>query len=105
MSDAGSPGPRPERDEVRVRRAPRIVSFLLAGALLGAIVALVLTLAFPPNSEFPASQVFGFLLLMGVVAGGALGAVVALVFDRVLSRRTRVLAAERELGTERDDRP
>lgn len=100
----GPEAPRAERDEVHVRRAPRILSFLLTGAALGAVVALLLTLAFPANGEFPASQVFGFLLLICAIAGGALGAVVALVLDRVLSRRTRVLSAEHEVTVE-PDRP
>jgi hypothetical protein len=83
-------------EQVRLRRSPKILSFLLAGALLGAIVALILTLAFPPNNEFPASQVFGFLLLLGLAIGGALGALVALIADRVLQRRARVVEAVRE---------
>lgn len=82
---------------MRVRRSPKILSFLLAGAVVGAIVALVLTFAFPPNAQFPASQVFGFLLLIGVAVGGAAGGLVALVLDRALQRRARVVPAVHEV--------
>ena len=91
--DAGSGAP----EQVRLRRSPKILSFALAGALVGAILALILTLAFPPNDRYPASQVFGFLLLIGLTLGGALGAVVALILDRTLRRRAQLVEAVREV--------
>jgi len=91
----GASGERSAPDRVRVRRSPRIANFLIAGALLGVIVAFILTVVFPPNSEFPASQVFGLLLLAGIALGGAFGGAVALVLDRVLARRAREIEAER----------
>ena len=81
---------------VRVRRTPRLASFLVAGLGFGVVLALVATFAFPPNEEFATSQVFGFLLLIGAVIGTALGAVVALIVGRVLDGRAREVAAERE---------
>jgi hypothetical protein len=58
---------------------------------------MILTFAFTgtdqasPNTGlmYTQGQVFGFLVLAGIVVGGALGAVVALIFDRRSSRRTR----------------
>lgn len=95
------------RDEVVVRRSPRYGAFLLAGAVVGAIVALVLTVAFAPDDAVLAErmaddftynqgQVFGFLLVCGVVVGGALGALVALLVDRSMSRRTTRALAEHD---------
>ncbi|WP_210479912.1 hypothetical protein [Naasia sp. SYSU D00948] len=84
-------------EQVRVRRSPKIANFLLAGALLGAVVALVLTFAFPENSEYPPTQVLGFLLVLGIVLGGALGGVVALILDRASQRRIREVGAVREV--------
>ncbi|MFF2273004.1 hypothetical protein ACFVTX_12060 [Agromyces sp. NPDC058136] len=95
------------RDEVRVKRSPRYGAFMIAGAVVGAIVAFVLSFAFAPTdaqiaerlqSDFTYSQgqVFGFLLLGGVALGVALGAVVALIVDRVLAGRAKSFTAEHE---------
>ena len=89
-------------DTVMVRRAPRFGRFIILGAILGAIVALILTFAFdgraPENElvQFDKGQVFGFLLLICGAVGVGLGAVVALIIDRVLARRAEAGIAEHE---------
>jgi hypothetical protein len=93
----------PERETVRVRRAPRLANFVIAGAIVGVIVALVLTFAFPLDGDFGAAQVFGFLLLASVPVFGVIGVAIALVLDRVSRRRAREAEIEIEHG--RDDEP
>jgi len=83
---------------VTVHRSPRYFSFMIVGAALGSILALVLTVTFPENEDFDWSQVFGFLLLAGVALGVALGSLVALILDRLL-RRTTAQAVSDRLGT------
>ncbi len=91
-------GPQePRTEQVRVRRSPKILNFLLTGAVLGAIVALILTFAFPANAEYPVSQVFGFLLVLGIVIGAAVGGIFALIFERTSQRRAREIGAVREV--------
>ena len=80
---------------VTVRRSPRYFNFMLLGAIVGAILALVLTVTFPENDEFGQAQVFGFLLLAGVTLGVTLGCVVALILDRVIGRTARTAVADR----------
>ncbi|MFK4835003.1 potassium transporter Trk [Microbacterium sp. ZW T2_14] len=83
-------------ETARVRRAPKISVFLILGALLGVVVAMILTFAFngtaeaSPNTgvEYSQAQVFGFLALICGTIGLALGAVVALIFDRRSRRHT-----------------
>ena len=95
------------RDEVVVRRSPRYGAFLLAGAVVGAIVALILSISFAPSEAelaermaddftYSQGQVFGFLLVCGVVVGAGLGALIALILDRAMSRRTTRAVAERD---------
>ncbi|WP_174843113.1 hypothetical protein [Cryobacterium sp. TMT1-62] len=84
-----------DKSTVTVRRSPRFFNFMLLGALIGAIAALVLTVVFPENAEFGATQVFGFLLLAFLTLGVALGAVVAIIIDRVISRRGKTVVVDR----------
>ena len=83
-------------DVVTVRRAPRYGRFITLGALVGALVALLLTFAFsgqPAQPElelgFDRGQVFGFLLLLCATIGAAIGAVVALLIDRGSAKRAK----------------
>lgn len=110
--DAAASVPRIDdrRETVRVRRAPKFSVFLLVGAALGIVVALILTYTFggsldeSPNTGlvYSQGQVFGFLALICVTAGVALGGIVALILDRSSSRRTREIAVDHE-SVELDD--
>ena len=80
---------------VRVQRSPRYFRFMLAGAIVFAIVALILTFAFPENPTYDRGAVFGFLLAICATIGVALGAVIALLVDRATSRRARTVQADR----------
>ncbi|MHC2998312.1 potassium transporter Trk [Microbacterium sp. HJ5] len=91
-------------ETVRVRRAPKFSVFLLVGAAVGVITALILTFAFDgstgksPNTGlvYSQGQVFGFLLLVCVPVGLALAAVIALAFDRRSRRHTRQVTVDHE---------
>ena len=100
--------PRPVVDEqivtVTVRRAPKYAVFLVAGGIIGVIVAAILTFSFSgvdelsPNTGvvYSPMQVFGFVGLICVSAGVLLGGLVALVLDRTIGSRTREVTADRE---------
>ncbi|WP_308797461.1 MFS transporter [Agromyces silvae] len=92
-------------ETVNVRRAPRYGRFILLGAGLGIVLALILTFAFPENDEFDRGQVFGFLLLGLGTFGVAFGAVAALIFDRVLSHKSGLAIAEHEQTHHHPDSP
>jgi hypothetical protein len=84
-------------ETARVRRAPKISVFLLLGAAVGVLVAMILTFSFngtadpSPNTgvEYSQGQVFGFLALICVPIGIALAGIVALLLDRRSQHRTR----------------
>jgi hypothetical protein len=86
---------------VTVHRAPRYRNFMLLGAIVGVLLAFILTLAFEQNAEYAQAQVFGFLLLGGIAVCTTLGAVVALIIDRFVGRAHVSVVADR-LG--RNDR-
>ena len=83
--------------EVVIRRSPRFLRFFILGIILGIIVAMILTFAFPQTSQFTPIQVFGFLALICAVVGGTLGLVFALLLDRIWSGRTITTVAEHEV--------
>ncbi|TDN90895.1 potassium transporter Trk [Microbacterium sp. BK668] len=103
-----TPGSGPQT--LRVRRAPKFSVFLIAGAGLGLLTALILTFAFDGSSAvsdntgliYSTGQVFGFLALICVTAGVAVFAILALILDRVSRTRTREVRVDRETVQEPD---
>ncbi|GAA1441176.1 hypothetical protein [Leifsonia poae] len=95
MSDNPDENATVTESSVVVQRSPRYFRFMLAGAILFAIVALILTFAFPENPTYDRGAVFGFLLAIGVAVGVTIGAVVALLVDRSTTRRARTVTADR----------
>ncbi len=80
---------------VRVQRSPRYFRFMVTGAVVFAVIALVLTYSFPENPTYDRGAVFGFLLAICATFGVALGALVALLIDRAVTRRARTVQADR----------
>ncbi|MCQ9164827.1 MULTISPECIES: hypothetical protein [unclassified Arthrobacter] len=83
-----------ERRELTVRRAPKYVPFMIAGAVVGVIVAAILTLTTNGAQQFDAGSVFGFFAVLLMLPGVGLGAVVALVIDRQSVRRAGTAMVE-----------
>lgn len=79
--------------EVSIRRAPRYARFLLAGAALGVIAALIATSVFPVDKNVGFGAMFGYLLLYGVPIGLGLGAATAVLLDRRATRRAGTVIA------------
>ena len=77
--------------EVSIRRAPRIGVFLIVGAMLGALVTLILTSLFEPDENVGFAASYAYFCLYGIPAGVALGAGVALLLDWRSKRRTRTV--------------
>jgi len=85
-----------ERDEVTVRRAPKVPVFLIMGAALGVVVSLIVTSLFPFDSGEGVAQTYGYISLWGFTIGGAVGCVVAIIAERVTSRGAKRVQVERE---------
>ncbi len=83
-----------EPRKLTVRRAPKYVPFLIAGALAGVVTAAIFTFSLPADGEFAASSVFGLFAVLMVLPGAGLGAIVALVLDRQGRRRASTLVVE-----------
>ena len=107
--DAEAPDPsetviEDHMQRVHVRRAPKFSVFVIVGAALGLIAALILTFAYDgtvnqsPNTGmvYSSGQVFGFLALVCAAVGIAVFATIAIILDRRSSRHSREVIVDRE---------
>ena len=83
-------------ETVTIRRSPRYLRFFIVGLIVGVLAALILTAVFPADGQYTVLQIFGFMLLITLVLGGALGLVVAIILDRTVGKRIITAQAERE---------
>ncbi|MCU1509661.1 MAG: uncharacterized protein JWR53_573 [Glaciihabitans sp.] len=86
--------PEETREQVSIRRAPRLTRFLVLGGVLGIVVTFILTASFPADPSIGFGPIFGYFAIYGVIGGLLLGAVVGLIFERISIRRARTLEAE-----------
>lgn len=90
--------------DVSVRRSPRYGRFLLVGAIIGVIFALIVASITRPTPEeiagptitYSFSAVFGFGALLFGAIGALLSGLLALLLDRLVGRRLRPYTAEHE---------
>ena len=94
--------PRTETTQAHLRRAPRLPVFLVLGAVLGAIAALVLTAVGNLDPKVGFGATFGYLCLWCIPVGLVVGALVAIVIDQVSRRRAKLVTVERA-SVEGDD--
>jgi hypothetical protein len=99
-------------ETARVRRAPKVVVFLVLGAAVGVFVAMLLTFGFSSVNAsavtgvtYSTSNIFGFLAIICGALGLLLGGLVALILDRRSSRRARDVTIVREEYLGEDDAP
>lgn len=69
------------QEEVTIRRAPRMWSFMLTGAIVGVIASAIVTTGAPIDPSVGFWPTFGFFALFGFVIGLALGGLVGFVID------------------------
>jgi hypothetical protein len=88
------------RREVTIRRAPRLLPFLLTGAAGGVVLAAIIAATTAASEGVTQLQAFGYLAVVGIVLGGALAALTMIIVDAVLGRRTSPAIAERTEAAE-----
>lgn len=94
--ETAAPAPKIERYETTVRRAPKLGVFLVVGAVLGAIVTLILTSLFPADPAYGFAASYGYFLIYGVPFGVVVGGIIGLILDRRSKRSVRTVTVEHE---------
>ena len=94
--DSAEPRIAVDRQDVTIRRAPRLLPFLLTGAGLGVLVAAILATITPASKDVTQFQAFAYLAVIGIVVGGALAALVVIILDAILGKRTSPAVAEHD---------
>jgi hypothetical protein len=85
----------PAYREVTVRRAPKFVPFMMLGAILGFLLALVVAYTGPEDPTLTRESVLGFFTMAFAIPGLILAAMLVLVFDRRSVKRAERARAER----------
>jgi cation transporter-like permease len=79
---------------LRVRRSPKYAAFIVTGALIGLLVAIVAGGTGAVDPQFSRAKLIGYLAMALVLVGGLLGAGVAVALER-FSTRSRLDARGR----------
>ncbi|RZT60885.1 hypothetical protein EV140_1410 [Microcella alkaliphila] len=99
MSDQ-TPAPEPgERQQLSVRRAPKIGAFMVVGGFLGFLATLTATVSVPsdPTSQVGLGTLVAYFSLYGITAGVVVGAIIGITLDRVSRKRARTMEAVHEV--------
>ena len=81
-------------EEIEIRRAPKLLPWMLTGSVIGILIALLLSLITPANSELP-ENFTGLMLIAFGSLGLGLGAAFAIGYDLISSRRAKRAIANR----------
>lgn len=76
--------------EVGIERSVRFGRLIIGGAVVGGLVAVILTLLFdvPEGALYEMRQIAGFMFVIGAAVGLALGAILSLILH-AFARRIR----------------
>lgn len=81
-------------EEVEIRRAPKLLAFLLTGVVLGLIAAVLVYLAVPAENR-SSENVLGLLAITLGSLGLGLGILASVIIDLVSQRRVKRALANR----------
>lgn len=83
--------------QVRIRRTPKFLPFLITGAVIGVILAVILGLSIPADAKTPEPIVTYLIGYLGAI-GAVVGIVTAVVVDRIGVARAKTVEATKLEG-------
>lgn len=78
--------------QVKIRRTPKFLPFLVTGAVIGVIIAVILGLSIPAEQRTEAPVVTYLIGYLGAL-GAAAGIVTAVIADRIGAARAKTVEA------------
>lgn len=89
-ANTAEPQPIASPVEVELRRTVRHGRIIVSGVVVGAVIAMILSLTFPilEGSDYSLGQIVGFMMLIGAAIGLAVGALIGLMLSLVVRNRT-----------------
>jgi predicted MFS family arabinose efflux permease len=81
-------------EEVEIRKAPKLLAFIITGILLGAVAAVFFYIAIPPENR-SSENVLGLLFVTLCSAGMGFGILTSVAIDLVSQRRVKRALANR----------
>lgn len=81
-------------EEVEIRKAPKLLAFLITGILAGAVAAVLFYIAIPPENQ-SSENVLGLLFVTLCSAGMGLGILTSVAIDLISQRRVKRALANR----------
>jgi high-affinity Fe2+/Pb2+ permease len=79
-------------EQVKIRRTPKFLEFILTGAVLGVIIALIVGFSIPEEQR-TAEPIVTYLIAYFAGFGAAAGVVLAVILDWIFSKRAKQLEA------------
>ncbi len=83
--------------QVKIRRTPKFLPFLVTGAVIGVIIAVILGLSIPAEQRTEAPVVTYLIGYLGAL-GAAAGSVTAVIADRIGVARAKTVEATKLEG-------
>ena len=81
------------KTQVQLRRAPRLVPFLVTSACVGLLLSLALAVAISAKPGF-----FGYLVAFGTALVTVIGWIAWIILDAIFARRSRLVSATKIEG-------
>lgn len=85
--------PKTSKSTLKIRKAPRLLPFVITAGLIGLIVSLIVAFAIAAPANF-----FGMVVAYGTGIFMAIGLVVALILDSISQARARTIEATKLEG-------
>lgn len=78
---------------VEIRKAPRIIPFVITAAVIGLVISVITSLVIKAPASF-----FGYVVGWGTIAFAAIGLIVSVVLEQISHSRTKRLDATKIEG-------
>jgi hypothetical protein len=92
MAESQKPKTTIKTEDVRIRRSPKYLTFLITGGVIGFVLALIVGYSIPEEQR-TAAPVITYLIAYFVAAGAGLAIALGVFLDRIFLARAKTAKA------------